>query len=235
MRSTLARRATTVAAAAALIAGGVGIGTAVAAPTVGLVPAAGTTTPATSATKTVDNISVTKSVEGNAALKPGDTVTYKTVFSVTSIVDRYVSAITDVAPAGFTYVPSSAKVTAYHVSGGMQTDPVTATVDPASGAVSVSNPGGWIVSKPLGGSAKQLTLEVSYTVPANATAGTFDSGVTFKVNTWTGTQSFNPMGVFVTVTVPTSPGGGTNSGGGTTPGGGTTGGTGSSGLPFGSS
>ena len=83
MRSTLAYRATTVAAAAALIAGGVGIGTAVAAPTVGLVPAASTTTPATSATKTVDNISVTKSVEGNAALKPGDVVTYKTVFSVT--------------------------------------------------------------------------------------------------------------------------------------------------------
>ncbi|WP_345347823.1 Ig-like domain-containing protein [Rhodococcus olei] len=174
-------------AAIAVLGVGVGGGTASAA--------------ATSATKTTDNLKVTKSVAPGTVTR-GQTVTYKTVFEVTSIVDRYINKITDVHPAGFEYVPGSAKVTASGLTSGPSTSSPTPAVDDANNRLSVS--GSWLVSDRWLSENKDVTFEVTYTVPDTATPGTFDSGLAFDVATWQSSQVFNPMGVNVDVSAPTT-------------------------------
>ncbi|GAA4483576.1 hypothetical protein GCM10023094_35360 [Rhodococcus olei] len=153
----------------------------------------------TSATKTTDNLKVTKSVAPGTVTR-GQTVTYKTVFEVTSIVDRYINKITDVHPAGFEYVPGSAKVTASGLTSGPSTSSPTPAVDDANNRLSVS--GSWLVSdRPLSQN-KDVTFEVTYRVPDTAAPGTFDSGLAVDVATWQSSQVFNPMGVTVEVSAP---------------------------------
>jgi hypothetical protein len=186
MSRNVIRRAVAAVGAAAVVALGLGLG-------------AGTATAATSATKTTDNIKVTKSVTPGAVGR-GATVTYKTVFEVTSIVDRYITKITDVHPAGFEYVPGSAKVTSSELFSGPSTETPVPAVDAAANRLSVS--GDWLVSdRPLS-SNKDVTFEVTYRVPDAAAPGTFDSGVTFDVSTFQSTQAFAPMGVHVQVNAP---------------------------------
>ncbi|SDE30519.1 Ig-like domain-containing protein [Rhodococcus tukisamuensis] len=164
---------------------------------VGLVAGSGAASAApTSATKTTDNVKVTKSVSPGSAER-GATVTYKTVFEVTSAVDRYLETITDVHPAGFEYVAGSAKVTASGLTSGSSTNPVTPSLDNANNSLSVS--GSWLVSDRWLSENKDVTFEVTYKVPDAARAGTFDSGLSFQVGTWLGATTFNPIGVNVTV------------------------------------
>ncbi|MGW4478756.1 Ig-like domain-containing protein [Rhodococcus triatomae] len=160
---------------------------------------AGTASAATSATKNTDNIKVTKSVSPGTVVR-GATVTYKTVFEVTSIVDRYITKITDVHPAGFEYVPGSAKVTSSELLSGPSTETPVATVDAAGSRLTVG--GNWLVSdRPLS-SNKDVIFEVTYRVPDTAAPGTVDSGLTFDVATFQSTQTFVPMGVHVQVNAP---------------------------------
>ncbi|MFD4264409.1 Ig-like domain-containing protein, partial [Rhodococcus sp. NPDC058523] len=51
---------------------------------------------------------------------------------------------------------------------------------------------------------RKVSLELSYKVPDTAPAGTFDSGLTFDVNTFGSTQTFNPIGVTIDVQGPAS-------------------------------
>ncbi|TQF74574.1 hypothetical protein FK531_00185 [Rhodococcus spelaei] len=201
------RRTASIVAATALLAGGlaVGAGTAAAAGSadLGSAGSSDTATPPAeqkphSATKKTDNISVTKKVVGDGTVAPGQKVTYRTVISVPSGVDRLVNKITDFHPAGFEYVEGSAKINAWNVIGGQKETAVKPTVNAADNSVSVTEPFvGWLTSSI---EAKTVTLEVSYLVPSSAKAGTaLDSGVTFDVLGFLATQKFNPMGVFVTV------------------------------------
>ncbi|MFD1814755.1 Ig-like domain repeat protein [Rhodococcus gannanensis] len=154
---------------------------------------------ATSATKTTDNIKVTKSVTPGTATR-GATVTYTSVFEDTNAVDRYLNKITDVYPAGFQYVPGSAKITASGLVTGPSTSNVTPSVDAANNRLSVS--GNWLLADRWLAENKDVTFEVSYTVPPTAQPGTYDSGLTFEVFSFQTTQVFDPIGVHVTVDVP---------------------------------
>ncbi|MFD4264411.1 Ig-like domain-containing protein, partial [Rhodococcus sp. NPDC058523] len=147
-----------------------------------------------SATVTATNIVATKTLLGDGSVLPGEVVTYRTQFSVNTIIDRYLNKITDVHPAGFQYVPGSAKVTA------ASTSSPTPSVDVANNRVSVSNSASaWYLSKSVN---RTVSYEVSYKVPDNAPAGTFNSGLTFDVNTFGSTQAFNPIGVTIDVQAP---------------------------------
>ncbi|MET4609365.1 hypothetical protein ABIC28_000335 [Rhodococcus sp. PvR044] len=182
MSQTVMRRAAAAISAAAVVALGLGVGGGVA------------SAAQQSATVTSTNIVATKTLLGDGSVFPGEVVTYRTEFSVNSIIDRYLNKITDVHPAGFEYVPGSAKVSA------ASTSAVTPSVDVANNRVSVSNSlSAWMLSKNVN---RTVSLELSYKVPDNAPAGTFDSGLTFDVNTFGSTQVFNPIGVFATVETP---------------------------------
>ncbi|MGW0177636.1 Ig-like domain-containing protein [Rhodococcus sp. NPDC003322] len=168
---------------------------------VGVVGAGTASAASTSATKTTDNIKVTKSVTPGTVGR-GATVTYKAVFEVTSIVDRYITKITDVHPAGFEYVPGSAKVTSEELTSGPSTETPTPSIDNANNRLTVT--GNWLTSDRWLSENKDVTFEVTYKVPDTAAPGTFDSGLAFDVATFQSSQVFNPMGVNVEVSAPTT-------------------------------
>ncbi|WFR72238.1 hypothetical protein P9209_28095 [Prescottella defluvii] len=214
MSRPLSRRVAASVAAAAVLAGGIGLGagTAIAAPATGslgslgsgsaaapvsdgVVPQPGKTYPQES-TRDTSNVRVTKRVVGDGTVAPGQVVTYRTTISTTGHPERYINKITDYAPAGFTYVQGSAQVTAWHLLGGQKTEKVTPQVDANDNAVTVSD-AGWLIS-PTG--SKTLTYEVSYLVPRNVTVGNVhDSGVAFDVSLFGSTQNFNPIGAWVKI------------------------------------
>lgn len=202
MTHLVTRRAATLVATAALALAAVGAGSGIASAAGSSMPGTGSTstpgevtTQPTTATKQTSNIKVQRSVSAGF-VAPGQKVTYTTTFTTTAIPDRYIARIRDVPPTGFTYVPNSATVDAWHLVGGQKTESVPVTVD-NDGTVLVQNSGGWLIS-PI--SNKALTLSVTYYVPQNAPIGTtYDSGVTFDVNTFATGQIMNPMGVFTTV------------------------------------
>ncbi|MFC4603945.1 hypothetical protein [Rhodococcus kronopolitis] len=198
------RRFASVVAASALIVGGVaaGVGTAAAAGSADLGNAGspGTTAPVEQAphsvTQTESNISVTKEVVGDGTAAPGQKVTYRTTFTVASGLDRPITKIKDVHPAGFEYVEGSAKVNMWTVAGQKDVE-VTPEVNAAENYIRVSNPVGWPVSL-IG--TKTLTFEATYRVPSEATVGSaLDSGLSFDVLTFFTSRGWNPMGVFVTI------------------------------------
>ncbi|MFD4294589.1 hypothetical protein ACFWPA_02570 [Rhodococcus sp. NPDC058505] len=196
-RSSL-RRAASVVAATALLAGGlaVGAGTATAAPESDKTSAAAAAQKPHTATKTTDNITVTRSVVGDGTVAPGQKVTLRTTLSVNNALDRYITKINDFHPEGFQYVKGSAKVTAWHLIGGSKAESVTPQVDVNDKRVTVTD-AGWLISKT---GSKTLTLDVTYLVPKSAEAGdVFDTGVGFDVSGFGTTQKFNPIGAFVTV------------------------------------
>lgn len=182
MSQFVIRRTVAVVGAAAVLALGVGGGSAVAAPA--------------SATVSSDNVKVTKTVTPGSVGR-GATVTYTSVFEVTNATDRRLNKITDVHPAGFEYVPGSAKITASGLFTGPSTNPVTPELDDAGNRLSVS--GTWLLTDRPTAWDKDVTFEVTYRVPAAAGAGTFDSGLAFDVATWGASQVFDPMGVNVSV------------------------------------
>ncbi|MGW4477873.1 hypothetical protein [Rhodococcus triatomae] len=200
------RRAASVVTATALIAGGLlaGSGAATAAGSSG--PAGGGSSEAGvaqkphAATKTASNISVTKRVVGDGTVAPGQKVTYRTTFTVPNGLDRYITRIKDVHPAGFQYVEGSATINAWHLIGGQKTESVTPELDVEGNYIRVANPGGWLIS-PTG--AKTLTFEATYLVPSGARVGdALDSGLAFDVQFFQTSQGWDPMGVFATIRTP---------------------------------
>ncbi|MGW0041456.1 hypothetical protein [Rhodococcus sp. NPDC003348] len=207
MSRTSLRRTASALAATALIAGGlaVGAGPAAAVGSSDLGSSSeGAAAPVeqkpTSATAETSNLRITKSVVGDGTVIPGGQVTYRTTVSVPSGLDRGITKISDIHPAGFKYVDGSAKLTAWYLVGGTQTSSVTPTVADDENRVTAANlPLGWIASS----AGASVTLEVTYEVPADATPGTaLDSGASFDVLTFASTQKFDPMGVWVTVRNP---------------------------------
>lgn len=198
------RRVASVVAATALLAGGLAVGTASAAGSSDF-GSAGSSDAAEapvaqkphSATKTADNISVTKKVVGDGTVAPGQKVTYRTTFSVAKGFDRYIPKIKDIHPAGFQYVEGSASVEAWHLVGGLKKEAVTPEVNDGQNYIRVTNPIGWMVSAT---DNTTLTFEASYLVPSDAKVGeALDSGLAFDVQFFAASQSFDPMGVFATV------------------------------------
>jgi fimbrial isopeptide formation D2 family protein len=200
------RRAASVVTATALLAGGllVGAGAATAAGASDLLgggfSAAAAEQKPHAATKTTSNISVTKQVVGNGKVAPGQKVTYRTTFTVPSGLDRYITKIKDVHPAGFQYVEGSATINAWHLIGGQKTEGVTPEVNIEGNYVQVGNPGGWLISTT---GSKTVTFEATYLVPANAQIGAaLDSGLGFDVQFFATSQGWDPMGVFATIRTP---------------------------------
>ena len=162
-------------------------------------PATADEAPPTTFTGTTDNLIFTKSVIGNAAVHPGDTVTYKTEIKHNeSGIERSIAKIRDIPPAGFVLVPGSAKATYLGVTN-------RATISNESdGGVSAKCSsgctflvGGFVVKK-----NQPVTLEATYTVPVGTAFGTYDSGMLFDVNAFSTQQGLNPINVNVQVVDP---------------------------------
>ncbi len=143
------------------------------------------------------NLIYKKSVVGGTAgatLHPGDTVTYKNEVIHNGGVERYVTKIRDIPPAGFVYQSGSATGTGSGSSISQQADgSVLAT---CSGGCSFLG-GGFVVK-----SGQSLNYTVTYKVPAAAPLGVFNSGMFFDVYTFGSTQGFNPANVNVEVVAP---------------------------------
>ncbi|MFD4295519.1 Ig-like domain-containing protein [Rhodococcus sp. NPDC058532] len=167
--------------------------------TLGLGIGGGTASAATTATETVDNVKVTKSVTPGAVDR-GATVTYRSVLEVTGGADRYLTKFTDVHPAGFEYVPGSAKLTSSTLTAGPSTTTITPAVDAAKNTVTVS--GSWLLADRLVAKNKDVIVELTYRVPATAVVGVVDSGLAFDIGGWNSSQVFNPIGVRVDVNAP---------------------------------
>ncbi|CAM2923965.1 DUF11 domain-containing protein [Prescottella defluvii] len=204
MSRTFTRRIAASVAAAAVVAGGIGLGagTASAAGTgslgslgsgsadtapvsSGVVPQPGVDYPK-SATDSSDNVQFTRQVVGDGTVAPDGLVTYRTTFSVTNGLDRFLQTVVDI-PAGpeFTYVAGSAKVNGKGVD---------TTTDAPTGAVTMSS-GGWRLSKNTGDT---VTFEVTYKAPSNLTVGNvYNSGINFKPTTWQNMQKFPEVGAWV--------------------------------------
>ncbi|SDE64145.1 Ig-like domain (group 3), partial [Rhodococcus tukisamuensis] len=140
------------------------------------------------------NLIYKKSVVGGTAgatLKPGDTVTYKNEVIHNSGVERYVTRIRDIPPAGFVYESGSATGTGSGANIVQEADgSVLATC--SSGCSFLG--GGFVVK-----SGQNLTYTVTYKVPANAPVGIFNSGMFYDVWSFGSTQGFNPANVNVQV------------------------------------
>jgi len=198
MSRTLSRRIAASVAAAAVVAGGIGLGagTALAAPgssgsstgaaaTTGTTPQPGKEYPK-SATASSDNIQFTREVVGDGTVAAGQNVTYRTTFSVTNGLDRFLGKFVDVPPsADFTYVAGSAKA---------QGKAVEAVQDAPTGAVTMTS-AGWRLSKNTGDT---VVFEVTYKAPSNLTVGNvYNSGVVFRPTTWLSDQNFPNVGAWV--------------------------------------
>lgn len=195
MSRTLSRRIAASVAAAAVVAGGTAFGAGVAsadpgapvvfAATGGTVPVPGQSYPK-AATDSSENIRFTREVVGDGTVAPGGTVTYRTTFSVTSVVDRFLNKVVDLPPGPeFTYVAGSAR------AGGKTVD---TAVDATTGGVTMTN-FGWRLSKNTGDT---VVFEVTYKAPDDLTIGNvYNSGIIFHPTTWATDQNFPNVGAWV--------------------------------------
>ncbi|TQF74572.1 hypothetical protein FK531_00175 [Rhodococcus spelaei] len=180
MSRTTMRRAASVAAATALLAGSFATGAATAS-AASILSDLGSTASApdvpASATVTVDNLVVTKAIVGSNQIAATGQVTYRTTISATSGPDRLITKIVDLNPVALVYVEGSAKVTSWQ-NGAMTSESVTATAS-ANAGVAVSNAAGWVVSA-IGN--KTVTFDVTYSVKSvGVSTGIFDSGLAIDV------------------------------------------------------
>ncbi|MFC9789418.1 hypothetical protein [Rhodococcus sp. NPDC127528] len=180
MSRTTMRRVASVVAAASLLAGGLAA-TAATASAASILSDFGSTAsvpdiPA-SATVTVDNLVVTKSIVGSNQIAVNGQVTYRTTISATAGPDRLITKLVDLNPVALLYVDGTAKVTSWQ-NGAMATESVTATAS-ANAGVAVSNAAGWLVSA-IGN--KTVTFDVTYSVKSvGFSTGIFDSGLAIDV------------------------------------------------------
>ncbi|MGW5074362.1 Ig-like domain-containing protein [Rhodococcus sp. NPDC004095] len=190
MRLTLPRRLATPMIAATAAAGlvlGVTGGVAAADP------------PQSSNSITSAQLVLSKEVVGSNVVHPGDTVSYKiTVAHTGSGIELSIPEVKDIPPAGFTLVPGSAKAT---YLGSTTRASISTNSDGGASAKCTSGctflVGGFVVK-----SGQNVTLEASYTVPANQPFGVYDSGVIVKPNTWQTDQGSRTFGVNVEVADP---------------------------------
>ncbi|MCJ0904830.1 hypothetical protein [Rhodococcus sp. ARC_M6] len=162
MSRTSVRRAVATTASLTLIAAGVTVGMGA-----GIASAAPTCEQTSSDTKNdISTVGITHTYSKTVTEKEvaADTeVTYETTVGTTSIGSPYVYSVTDFAPTEFG-APVSASVTAFHVLGGMKTEPVSPTVD--GPGYRVANTGGWMVN-----AGNPLKVSMTYKVPAGASVG----------------------------------------------------------------
>ncbi|TQF74573.1 hypothetical protein FK531_00180 [Rhodococcus spelaei] len=150
------RCAASVAAATALVVGGMSLG-------------AGTAVAAPEGSCTKSNVLISKKVLNGGEVAPGGEVRIRTVFSVSSGIDRMINKVTDFHPEGFSYVKDSATLDTWHLIGlAQKTESVTPAPNATDNSISVSNGAGWSVSTT---GNKTVTLEASYLAPKDAKVG----------------------------------------------------------------
>ncbi|QNG20538.1 hypothetical protein G4H71_11305 [Rhodococcus triatomae] len=174
------RRGAAALSVAALLTGGLAVGSGV---------AAADTACGTSATRVQNGaaglvgIQLTKEVLGDGTVAPGGTVTYRTTVSTARGVPPLLRGIADYSPPGF--VVESATVNG---------SAVTPAVNVDTRKASVSSGLGWLIN-----GSNRAVFEITYRVPANAQVGTVhDSGAAMTPDLW-GEQTWNPIGVCTTI------------------------------------
>ncbi|WP_137723318.1 hypothetical protein [Prescottella subtropica] len=180
MTRPLTRRIAASAAAAAIVAGGITVGTGVA--------SAAPTECGTQASQVfagpagLVKIKLTKQVIGDGTVAPGGTVSYKITVGKESGTATLLRSMTDYFPAGFTLQSAT-------VDG----KTVKTNNDYTANTVSTTSGWGWTID---GSPAEFVT---TYKVPADAKIGSvLDSGASATPDAW-GEKKANPMGVCVTV------------------------------------
>jgi hypothetical protein len=170
--------------ASALLTGGLlaGAGTAVGAQYDGNVEVAGT----------VENIHVLKQTGGGrtpgsktAYVRPGSSITIKNRFHIEDGPERFLTRITDHAPAGFEYVPGSARLS-IGITNPWSSEDIPIVPEVAPGAISVVAPGGgWSLDSgdpEVVWNHSFVEFSVTYRAPQDAPGGApSTTGVTFDV------------------------------------------------------
>ncbi|MFI6428908.1 hypothetical protein [Rhodococcus oryzae] len=119
-----------------------------------------------SATRTAENVSVTREVVGPNAGYAGDEITFRTTISATSAPARQVTRIIE-RRGLMSYVPNTAKLTYTDANGIRTTEAVTPTLIAATyDGLNMTDPGGWEVSNagwPIAAeSGATVVLEITY-------------------------------------------------------------------------
>ncbi|WFR72782.1 hypothetical protein P9209_02340 [Prescottella defluvii] len=152
-----------------------------------------------SETVTTSNIKATKTID-NPNPFPGDTVTSTVVIELDGGVDRYLRDFTDYPPAGYQLLETKANAFRGGPLIGNWNNPAQydgpGTQDQASGAVKLW----WTDHGTAMGAAgrmavinKGVTLTFKYKVPSTAQPGPRNTGMSFNVETFSTTQTWNPM------------------------------------------
>ncbi|RVW06923.1 Ig-like domain repeat protein [Prescottella agglutinans] len=152
-----------------------------------------------SETVTTSNIKATKTID-NPNPFPGDTVTSTVVIELDGGVDRYLRDYTDYPPAGYQLLEAKANVWRGGPLIGNWNNPAQydgpGTQDPVSGAVKLW----WTDHGTAMGAAgrmavinKGATLTFKYKVPSTAQPGPRETGMSFNVETFGSTQTWNPL------------------------------------------
>lgn len=193
------RRAVSAVFASALLAGGLAVGS-------GTAVANQDTSSGPAVSKSFENIDVLKGAAGQPGttlyVAPGEEFTIHNTFRVQDGDERFLTRITDHAPAGLEYVPGGTELA---IVGGNPNVPyvsyelIPTTPEVGSGTVSVVAPGaGWSVAP--GAGHGWIDFRVTYRVPKSAQIGAvFNSGVTFDVAGHEGSLGWNPIGLKVAV------------------------------------
>ncbi|WP_024796115.1 Ig-like domain-containing protein [Tomitella biformata] len=149
--------------------------------------------------RTADNLGWNFQVVGDNILEPGDTVTYRASIWENSKaggflnLGRYITAMRQVAPAGFEYESSVVSMDATVSSEGDDGVKATCTGGGCKSAPLNAATG----FKVIGGTV--LTYDVTFKVPADHAPGDYDSSFIFDVATFSSAQGASPSGVKVRV------------------------------------
>lgn len=141
------------------------------------------------AVSAINGVAIDRDEAGANVAEPGDTVTYTAKIWRNGGVARYMTAIRQVAPAGFEYVSHTASKESTVVNEG--NDGVKATCS-----------GGGCGSVPILGTKgyqNNVDFEVTYKIPENFAPGDYNAGFVFDVYLFTTQSGANPGGAWIRV------------------------------------
>ena len=140
----------------------------------------------------VNGATVNPAVAGVNVVHPGDTVTYTSKIWKNSGIGRYITAIRQIAPAGFQYLSNT-------------TSKLSTVTDEGEAGVKAVCTGGGCSSVPILGNKGYLDnidFAVTYKIPTNQAFGDYNAGFKFDVFSFSTQSGSNPAGAWVRVVDP---------------------------------